>query len=116
MRWFMTVPALSGLVAQAGTTGGFTAMVRAAYPMAYRPASVLFHALQYVGGVPGQRVLISDAGGQVWLAAYRRQEHVAGHGASTGARCGLSLARATDPAGYPDRSSCSVLLPGNPGT
>ena len=115
VRWFMTVLALWGAVAQAGETEeidaaairtvieaqlaafaaddgaaafsfatpniqrmfgtpeGFIAMVRTAYPVVYRPASVLFHPLQYAGGEPVQVVQMSDAEGRVWLAVYKMQ-------------------------------------------
>ncbi len=54
-----------------GTPDNFLAMVRSAYPMVYRPASVAFlkPELQDNGEV-FQRVQITDGAGNAWLATY----------------------------------------------
>ena len=54
-----------------GTAERFMAMVRAGYPVVYRPASVGFLVPQRLpDGTVVQRVRMTDARGQAWLAVY----------------------------------------------
>jgi len=53
-----------------GTAEGFMAMVREAYPVIYRPASVAFLRPQNRDGRVVQRVQMLDAAGEAWLASY----------------------------------------------
>ncbi|SFG79373.1 protein of unknown function [Palleronia marisminoris] len=46
-----------------GTPGNFGRMVRNGYPMVHRPGDVRFGALEDLGGVQRQRVIIRDADG-----------------------------------------------------
>jgi hypothetical protein len=48
-------------------------MVRTAYPVVYRPASVQFERLEMAGGVPLQAVRMTDAEGRSWIAVYPMQ-------------------------------------------
>ncbi len=61
-----------------GTPERFVAMVRASYPVVYRPASVAFLIPEAAGDEVIQGVHFGDANGRVWLAVYRLQrlEHV----------------------------------------
>jgi hypothetical protein len=54
-----------------GTPERFLAMVRAGYPVVYRPASVTFLAPHQVEGQWIQGVHMTDASGALWLAVYR---------------------------------------------
>lgn len=56
-----------------GTAAGFMAMVRKAYPVVYRPASVAFLKPESKDGQVIQRVQMLDAGGDAWLAIYSLQ-------------------------------------------
>lgn len=56
-----------------GTAAGFLAMVRQAYPVVYRPASVAFLKPESKDGQVIQRVQMLDAGGDAWLAIYSLQ-------------------------------------------
>ena len=56
-----------------GNADRFIAMVRAAYPVVYRPASTTFLAPVWVSGVLLQGVQLTDAAGALWLAVYRLQ-------------------------------------------
>lgn len=52
----------------------FLAMVRAGYPVVYRPASVAFLVPQVLpDGTVVQRAQMTDARGQAWLATYTLQ-------------------------------------------
>ena len=48
----------------------FMAMVRASYPVVYRPASTLFLPAQVDGMQALQKVQMSDAKGEAWIAVY----------------------------------------------
>jgi hypothetical protein len=61
-----------------GTPEDFLMMVRTAYPVVYRPSSVLFRPLQAVDGELIQVVQMSDADGRVWLALYKMQKQADG--------------------------------------
>ncbi len=56
-----------------GTAAGFLAMVREAYPVVYRPASVAFLKPDSRDGQVFQRVQMLDAAGEAWLATYSLQ-------------------------------------------
>ncbi len=56
-----------------GTAAGFMAMVRAAYPVVYRPSSVAFLKPENKDGQVLQRVQMLDAAGEAWLAVYSLQ-------------------------------------------
>lgn len=53
-----------------GSSGRFLALVRGAYPMVYRPASVTFHKPQEEGGSAFQLVEITDSEAKSWLALF----------------------------------------------
>lgn len=53
-----------------GDSGRFLAMVRGAYPMVYRPASVTFHKPQEDEGSVLQLVEITDSDAKSWLALF----------------------------------------------
>jgi hypothetical protein len=53
-----------------GTPDRFMAMVRAGYPVVYRPASVIFLAPLRSQGQLFQGVQLTDADGSLWLATY----------------------------------------------
>ncbi len=55
------------------TAAGFMAMVRNAYPVVYRPASVAFLKPEGKDNQAIQRVQMQDASGASWLAVYRLQ-------------------------------------------
>lgn len=54
-----------------GTPERFVAMVRAGYPVVYRPASVTFLQPLWVQGQLVQGVRLTDSDGGQWLATYR---------------------------------------------
>ena len=56
-----------------GTAADFMAMVRGAYPVVYRPASVAFLKPDNRDGQVFQRVQMQDAAGEAWLATYSLQ-------------------------------------------
>lgn len=62
-----------------GTASGFMAMVRSGYPVVYRPASVAFLQPEGKDDVAIQRVQMTDASGDSWLAVYslQRQKNTA---------------------------------------
>lgn len=53
-----------------GTAANFMAMVRNSYPVVYRPASVGFLKPEGKNGQVIQRVQMTDASGNSWLAIY----------------------------------------------
>jgi hypothetical protein len=53
-----------------GDPGHFLAMVRGAYPMVYRPASVTFHKPDLTEGTVLQMVVITDEESKSWLALF----------------------------------------------
>jgi hypothetical protein len=57
-----------------GTADRFVAMVRASYPVVYRPASVAFLVPEASGDDIVQGVHFTDAAGALWLAVYRVQK------------------------------------------
>jgi len=56
-----------------GTAADFMAMVRSSYPMVYRPASVAFLKPDGKDDKAIQRVQMTDANGDAWLAIYSLQ-------------------------------------------
>lgn len=54
-----------------GTPDRFMEMVRAGYPVVYRPASVVFLNPEWVQGQLVQGVHLTDASGALWLAVYQ---------------------------------------------
>lgn len=53
-----------------GDAGRFAALVRGAYPMVYRPTSVVFHKPEVNGNVVLQLVQITDERNKQWLAMF----------------------------------------------
>lgn len=53
-----------------GSSGRFLAMVRGAYPMVYRPASVTFHKPEHEEGSVLQLVEIKDDNSKSWLVLF----------------------------------------------
>lgn len=56
-----------------GSPGNFMKMVRASYPVVYRPAGVVFLDPVTLDGEVAQPVQMVDEAEQVWLALYRMQ-------------------------------------------
>src|SRR5512141_881188 len=56
-----------------GTADRFVAMVKASYPVVYRPATVAFLVAEALGDEVIQGVHLTDADGRLWLAGYRLQ-------------------------------------------
>ena len=56
-----------------GTAERFMAMVKASYPVVYRPAAVAFLVPEPLGEEVVQGVHFTDADGRLWLAVYRLQ-------------------------------------------
>jgi hypothetical protein len=56
-----------------GTADNFLAMVKASYPVVYRPTSVLFLDPQELADAIMQGVEMSDETDRLWLAVYRMQ-------------------------------------------
>ncbi|MGZ5267006.1 MAG: DUF4864 domain-containing protein [Caldimonas sp.] len=54
-----------------GTPDRFMEMVRAGYPVVYRPAAVVFLNPEWVQGQIVQGVHLTDSSGGLWLAIYR---------------------------------------------
>ena len=57
-----------------GSSGRFLALVRAAYPMVYRPASVSFHKPEAEDGSVLQLVEIRDDTDKSWLALFALEQ------------------------------------------
>lgn len=57
-----------------GSSGRFMAMVRGAYPMVYRPASVSFHKPDLDEDMVLQLVEIKDANDKSWLALFALEQ------------------------------------------
>ncbi|WP_298924059.1 DUF4864 domain-containing protein [uncultured Ramlibacter sp.] len=57
-----------------GSSGRFLAMVRGAYPMVYRPASVSFHKPDADEGSVLQLVEITDGNAKSWLALFALEQ------------------------------------------
>lgn len=57
-----------------GSSGRFLAMVRGAYPMVYRPASVTFHKADLEEGIVLQLVEIRDEDAKSWLAVFALEQ------------------------------------------
>ena len=57
-----------------GNSGRFIAMVRGAYPMVYRPASVTFHKPEAEDGTVLQMVEITDENAKSWLAVFALEQ------------------------------------------
>jgi len=53
-----------------GSADRFMAMVRAGYPVVYRPAAVVFPNPEWVQGTLVQGVHLTDAEGRLWIALY----------------------------------------------
>jgi hypothetical protein len=65
--------ATQGLRAMFGNADRFMAMVRAGYPVVYRPASVAFLVPEWLDRELIQGVHFTDEQGGLWLALYRLQ-------------------------------------------
>lgn len=61
-------PAIQGMF---GTPDNFGAMVKQGYPMVWHPAGVKYLQLRNVADGLWQRIMVTDASGQVWLLDYR---------------------------------------------
>ena len=61
-----------------GTPERFLAMVRAGYPVVYRPAAVTFLLPLRVDGELYQGVHLTDGAGALWLATYRLERQADG--------------------------------------
>lgn len=61
-------PTIQGLF---GTPDNFGTMVKQGYPMVWHPAGVKYLQLRDVAGGLWQRILVTDAGGKVWMLDYR---------------------------------------------
>lgn len=57
-----------------GTSGLFLALVRGAYPMVYRPASVTFHKPEQDAGGVLQLAEITDTQSKSWLALFALEQ------------------------------------------
>jgi hypothetical protein len=57
-----------------GTSGLFLALVRGAYPMVYRPASVTFHKPEQDAGSVLQLAEITDTQSRSWLALFALEQ------------------------------------------
>ena len=57
-----------------GSAAGFMILVRRDYPMVYRPASSAFLQAESVSGEVLQRVQLTDASGNSWLAIYSLEQ------------------------------------------
>ncbi|HSV35726.1 MAG TPA: DUF4864 domain-containing protein [Ramlibacter sp.] len=57
-----------------GNSGRFLAMVRGAYPMVYRPASVIFHKPEKDEDTVLQLVEITDTDAKSWLAMFALEQ------------------------------------------
>lgn len=62
--------AAPGIRAMFVTAERFLAMVRQAYPVVYRPASVAFLAPEWIDAKLIQRVQMADAAGAPWMVVY----------------------------------------------
>ena len=62
--------AAPGIQAQFQTPDNFMSMVRASYPMVYRPASLAFLSPERAGELVVQKVHITDRNGARWMALY----------------------------------------------
>jgi len=56
-----------------GSPENFLEMVRASYPVVYRPKTVKFEAPQLIDDVLVQPVRLTDADGRTWIALYPMQ-------------------------------------------
>ncbi|MBI1219302.1 MAG: DUF4864 domain-containing protein [Rhodobacteraceae bacterium] len=54
-----------------GTPENFGEMVKQGYPMVWHPSGVKYLALRDVAGGLWQRIMVTDAGGRVWMLDYR---------------------------------------------
>jgi hypothetical protein len=65
--------ASEGIQQTFGTPENFLAMVRASYPVVYRPATVRFLDPEQIGDEIVQAVEMADDKDRIWLALYRMQ-------------------------------------------
>ena len=63
-----------GIRQQFGSHEVFIAMVRASYPVVYRPAAVRFLPAKLVEGEHVQPVQMTDGDGQIWISLYRMEK------------------------------------------
>jgi hypothetical protein len=61
-------PSIQGMF---GSPENFGAMVRKGYPMVWRPSDVQFGDLREIAGALWQKVIVTDAAGQVYVLDYR---------------------------------------------
>jgi len=78
-----------------GTAERFMAMVKASYPVVYRPAAVAFLVPEALGEEIVQGVHLTDAGGRLWLAVYRLQREGAAGWRINGCQLVQSQAKTT---------------------
>ena len=70
--------ATSGIRAQFVTPEAFIDMVRSSYPVVYRPKTVRFDPLVFVGEEVVQPVRMTDVEGHSWIAQYPMQRQADG--------------------------------------
>ena len=70
--------ATNGIRARFGTAEAFLAMVRADYPVVYRPRQVEFEKPVVIEGEIMQPVRMTDADGAAWMALYPMQRQANG--------------------------------------
>jgi hypothetical protein len=78
-----------------GSPERFIAMVRAQYPVVYRPAAVSFWVPEGSGAEVVQRVHFTDVAGILWLATYRLQRQPDNNWRISGCELAPSHARTT---------------------
>lgn len=78
--------AAPGIRQMFGTPEKFLAMVRAGYPVVYRPAAVTFLKPSGGGGDVIQPVRMADAEGTLWIALYLMQRQADGSWLTNGCR------------------------------
>ena len=71
------------------------AMVRAGYPVVYRPAAVIFLNPEWVQGTLVQAVHLTDADGKLWIALYTLERQADKHWAISGCNVQPSAGKMT---------------------
>jgi hypothetical protein len=84
-----------GIQARFGTPEAFLEMVRSAYPVVYRPRSVVFDAAVIIEGEVMQPVRMIDTQGAAWIALYPMERQRDGKWRINGCQLGRLTGRAT---------------------
>lgn len=87
--------ATPGIRARFGTPEAFLEMVRAAYPVVYRPRSIEFDASVILEGEVMQPVRMIDAEGAAWIALYPMERQANGTWRINGCQLARLNGRAT---------------------